>query len=154
MRWSLCWTPAYISTLLPRPVPLPPSPWPALSAAGISLACLWLGSPDPYLYRMPSPTLLAHIATNASSNSRLGPLLFLVYVNDMQISSDPDCKVLLYADDSAILFSHKDPRVISDKLSTVMRSCQDWLVDNKLSLHLASFLDQRGNYNRQKNCFV
>ena len=54
----------------------------------------------------------------------------------MQISIDPDCKVLLYADDSAILFSHKDPQVISSKLSSVMESCQDWLVDNKLSLHL------------------
>ncbi|XP_056010849.1 uncharacterized protein LOC125680728 [Ostrea edulis] len=54
----------------------------------------------------------------------------------MKISIDADCKVLLYADDSAILYSHKDPKVISNKLSPVMESCHDWLVDNKLSLHL------------------
>ena len=79
---------------------------------------------------------LFNVTCGVPQGNLLGSLLFLVYVNDMQISIDPDCKVLLYADDSAILFSHKDPRVISDKLSTVMESCQDWLVDNKLSLHL------------------
>ena len=43
-------------------------------------------------------------------------LLFLYYVNDMSISINSDCKLLLYADDSTILFSHKDPQVISKKL--------------------------------------
>jgi hypothetical protein len=42
----------------------------------------------------------------------------------------------LYADDTAIIYSHKDPRVIGKKLSDMLQSCQEWLVDNKLSLHL------------------
>ena len=54
----------------------------------------------------------------------------------MQVSIDSDCKVLLYADDSCILFSHRDPEVISSKLSKMLEQCHDWLVDNKLSLHL------------------
>ena len=66
----------------------------------------------------------------------LGPLLFLCYVNDMVTSIDSDCKLLLYANDSTILFSHKDPKVISEKLGKVLESCSSWLVDNKLSLHL------------------
>ena len=41
-----------------------------------------------------------------------------------------------YADDSAILFADKDLKVISEKLSNVMTSCSNWLVENKLSLHL------------------
>ena len=68
--------------------------------------------------------------------SILGPLLFLIYVNDMSISIHSDCKLLLYADDSTIIFSHKDPAVISTKLGKEMESCSDWLIDNKLSLHL------------------
>ena len=48
----------------------------------------------------------------------------------------PECKLILYADDSAIIFAHKNYEVISQKLSNVMESCSNWLVDNKLSLHL------------------
>ena len=54
----------------------------------------------------------------------------------MSISVDADCKLVLYADDSAIFFAHKDPHVISQKLGSVLKRCSVWLVDNKLSLHL------------------
>ena len=54
----------------------------------------------------------------------------------MPSSIDPDCKLILYADDSAIMFAHDNPDFISEKLSHVMKNCSDWLVDNKLSLHL------------------
>ena len=76
------------------------------------------------------------ITCGVPQGSILGPLLFLCYVNDMTISISSECKLLLYADDSAILFSHKDPEVISRKLSSELESCSKWLVDNKLSLHL------------------
>ena len=33
-------------------------------------------------------------------------------------------------------FAHKDPVVISTKLSSVLGQCSSWLVNNKLSLHL------------------
>lgn len=36
--------------------------------------------------------------------SILGPLLFLIYVNDMASRIDPECTFILYADDSAIFF--------------------------------------------------
>ena len=76
------------------------------------------------------------VTCGVPQGSLLGPLLFLCYINDMEISVDSDCKLLLYADDSAILFSHKDPDVVARKLGCVLNSCNKWLVDNKLSLHL------------------
>jgi hypothetical protein len=45
--------------------------------------------------------------------------------------------VYLYTDDSTIIFSYKDPEIISQKLGKELESCSNWLVDNKLSLHLA-----------------
>ena len=54
----------------------------------------------------------------------------------MIIGNSLECKLLLYADDSAIRFSHQDPEVISRKHSSELESCSKWLVDNKLSLHL------------------
>ena len=54
----------------------------------------------------------------------------------MELSISPDSKLLLYADDSAILYSHKDPKVISEKLGFELEMCSKWLIDNKLSLHM------------------
>ena len=76
------------------------------------------------------------ITCGVPQGSILGPLLFLCYVNDMEISISSECKLLLYADDSAILYSHKNPEMISRKLSSELESCSKWLVDNKLSLHI------------------
>jgi hypothetical protein len=36
-----------------------------------------------------------------------GSSFILCYVNDMRISKGEECKLILYADDSAILFAHK-----------------------------------------------
>ena len=66
--------------------------------------------------------------------SILGPLLFSVYVNDMQ--SAVSCKLLLYADDSALLVSGRDVDYIQTKLGNDLGHLRDWLIDNKLSLHL------------------
>ena len=78
----------------------------------------------------------ASVTCGVPQGNIMGPLLFLCYVNDIVISIDSDCKLLLYADDSTILFSHNDPDVIASKLGKVLGSCSSWLVDNKLSLHL------------------
>jgi len=82
-----------------------------------------------------------NVTCGVPQSSILGPLLFLCYVNDMSISINSDCKLLLYADNSTILFSHKDPQVISKKLGKELESCSNWLVDNKLSLHLGKTKD-------------
>ena len=77
-----------------------------------------------------------NITCGVPQGSILGPLLFLCYVNDMQSSISNNCKLMLYADDSAILYSHKNPDVISNVLGQELENCSKWLVDNKLSLHL------------------
>jgi hypothetical protein len=77
-----------------------------------------------------------NITCGVPQGSILGPLLFLCYVNDMSISISEKCKLILYADDSAILFSHKNLDVIGSTLSRELENCSKWLVDNKLSLHL------------------
>ena len=74
------------------------------------------------------------VTCGVPQGSILGPLLFLCYVNDMPISLK--CKLLLYADDSALIVSGFDPKKIADDLSRELESCRQWLIDNKLSLHL------------------
>jgi len=74
------------------------------------------------------------ITCGVPQGSVLGPLLFLIYVNDME--SAVTCKLLLYADDSALLISHKDIDYIQTELSVQLESVNKWLIDNRLSLHL------------------
>jgi hypothetical protein len=74
------------------------------------------------------------VTCGVPQGSILGPQLFLIYVNDMQISLN--CGLALYADDSALIFSHKDGGVIADRLGSELSSCKRWLIDNKLSLHV------------------
>ena len=65
--------------------------------------------------------------------SILGPLLFLLYINDM--SQSVTCDLLLYADDSCLVFEGKNIDEIENRLNTDFNSLCDWFVDNKLSIH-------------------
>ena len=65
--------------------------------------------------------------------SILGPLLFLLYVNDM--SQAVKCDLLLYADDSCLVCEGKDINEIENKLNNDFNMLCDWFVDNKLSIH-------------------
>ena len=74
------------------------------------------------------------VTCGVPQGSILGPLLFLIYVNDMKAAVK--CKLLLYVDDSALLTSSSDISEIEDVLSKELESVSEWLVENRLSLHL------------------
>lgn len=76
----------------------------------------------------------ASITCGVPQGSILGPLLFLIYVNDM--SAVVKNKLLLYADDSGILVSGKSVLDVEKALTDDMNLVSQWLIDNKLSLHL------------------
>ena len=65
--------------------------------------------------------------------SILGPLLFLLYINDMP-QAIVDCDLLLYADDTCLIFQHKDILEIEAVLNRNFSSLCDWFVDNKLKV--------------------
>ena len=54
----------------------------------------------------------------------------------MERCISPKCKLLLYADDSVIIHSSKNVDEINVVLSQEMDKMYQWLIDNKLSLHL------------------
>ena len=65
--------------------------------------------------------------------SILGPLLFLLYINDMPQAVE--CELLLYADDNCLIFQHKDITEIESALNKNFSMLCAWFVDNKLSIH-------------------
>ena len=68
--------------------------------------------------------------------SILGPLLFLIYINDI-VQSSPKLKFLLFADDTSIYLSHKDPKTLETLINSELRHVNDWLTANKLSLNVS-----------------
>ena len=78
----------------------------------------------------------ADVTCGVPQGSILGPMLFLMYVNDMERCISKDSQLLLYADDSVIVHSSKNVEEINSVLSREMESVHKWLVENRLSLHL------------------
>ena len=70
------------------------------------------------------------VTCGVPQGSILGPPLFLCYINDMELSISTESKLLLYADDSTILYSlHTDSKVISEKLGLKLEMCSKWLIN-------------------------
>ena len=65
----------------------------------------------------------------------LGPLLFLVFINDISNSSD-QLRFYLFADDSNLLYADKNLRELENKVNTELIKIYDCLVANKLSLNI------------------
>ena len=67
--------------------------------------------------------------------SILGPLLFLIQINDLVKMVD-GCRIQMYADDTVIYTSHRDIKVIENTLSTNMTVIKNWLDKNRLIINL------------------
>ena len=75
----------------------------------------------------------SNLLCGVPQGSILGPLLFLLYINDLPQAVVSDS--LLYADDTCIVFQHKSEIEIEKQLIKDFSSVCDWFIDNKLSIH-------------------
>ena len=73
------------------------------------------------------------LSCGVPQGSILGPLLFLLYVNDMPQAVNSE--LLLYADDTCLIYTAKDTKTIEEQLNSDFNSLCEWFIDNKLSIH-------------------
>ena len=68
----------------------------------------------------------ALISCGIPRGSILEPLLFLLYVNYMVQAAY--CDLLLYADDTGLIFQHKDINIIEQQMNRNFSNICDWFV--------------------------
>jgi hypothetical protein len=75
------------------------------------------------------------VACRVPQGSSLGPLLFLIYINDL-----PNClnhtTARMFADDTIISYAFDSAKELQNVINTELKGLNDWLTTNKLSLNI------------------
>ena len=75
------------------------------------------------------------VTCGVPQGSVLGPLFFLIYVNDM-VRASKDLELVLFADDTNIFANSKDPTELFKKVNSGLEELSKWFRCNKLTLNL------------------
>ena len=81
------------------------------------------------------------IETGVPQGSILGPLLFILFINDI-FSVSNLCSMVLFADDTNIFMPGNDPTELFKKMNNELINFNKWFTNNKLALNL------------QKSCYI
>ena len=65
----------------------------------------------------------------------LGPLLFNIYVNDMENVNDNQCKIIQYPDDTRIFCSHEEPEKAKSAVEKIVRKLVLYFETHQLTIN-------------------
>jgi hypothetical protein len=65
----------------------------------------------------------------------LGPLLFLLYINDLPQLGKGKVKPILFAADTSFIISNLDPQIMFHEVKAVLEIIQNWFNSNRMLLN-------------------
>ena len=77
-----------------------------------------------------------NVSCGVPQGSILGPLIFLIYINDMR-NAVRHSVVHHFADDTNLLCSDKEPSQLRQKMNEDLKQIFEWLCSNRLSLNVS-----------------
>ena len=80
----------------------------------------------------------AAVSCGVPQGSVLGPLLFLLYINDIHRCSKK-FRFYLFADDTNILHADKNLKDLETIVNIELQNLYNWLTANKLTLNIKKF---------------
>ena len=95
----------------------------------------YLDNRKQYVQYKDSKSVVSTIPCGVPQGSVLGPLLFIVYTNDLP-NSLSNCKTILFADDTTIYLSSTDITYLYRSANQDLETLTEWFRSNKLSLNV------------------
>ncbi len=96
--------------------------------------CSYLSNRKQYLCFNTFDSDIKDIVCGVPQGSILGPILFLIYINDAHLCSK--LKMLTFADDTTLYYSHSNVDTLFHIVNLEINKIYEWLCANKLSLNI------------------